>query len=237
MPRLWRRIQAAAIGRCLFYPAKRRDEMITLYTWTTPNGRKVPIMLEELGWPYEVKAVNLGQEEQFAPGFLKISPNNKIPAIVDHDAKGGPLSIFESGAILTYLAEKSGQFLARSGPERYRAMEWLHWQIGSLGPMLGQLGYFAKRAEEKTPAAITRFTEEGERLLGVIERQLAQSRYLAGDAYSIADMAAYPWMLAATTFLAEPLAEGLAGKPAVERWLHEIGARPAVQRGMQVPRV
>jgi GST-like protein len=211
--------------------------MITLYTWTTPNGRKVPIMLEELGWPYEVRAVNLGKNEQFAPEFLEISPNNKIPAIVDHDAGGGSLSLFESGAILTYLAEKSGQFLATSGPERYRAMEWLHWQIGSLGPMLGQLGYFAKRADEKTPAAIARFTEEGERLLGVIEKQLAQSRYLAGNAYSIADIAAYPWMLAATTFLKEPLAQGLADKPAIQRWLQELGARPAVQRGMQVPQV
>jgi GST-like protein len=211
--------------------------MITLYTWTTPNGRKVPIMLEELGWPYEVRPVNLGKNEQFAPDFLEISPNNKIPAIVDHDAEGGPLTIFESGAILTYLAEKSGQFLAPSGHERVRALEWLHWQIGSLGPMLGQLGYFAKRAEEKMPAAIARFTEEGERLLGVIEKRLAQSAYLAGDAYSIADIAAYPWMLAATTFLKEPLAQGLTGKPEVDRWLREVGERPAVQRGMQVPQV
>jgi GST-like protein len=211
--------------------------MITLYTWTTPNGRKVPIMLEELGWPYQVHAVNLGKKEQFAPDFLKISPNNKIPAIVDHDVEGGPLSIFESGAILTYLAEKSGQFLAPSGPERYRTMEWLHWQIGSLGPMMGQLGYFARRADEKTPAAIARFTEEGERLLGVIEQQLSQSRYLAGNAYSIADIAAYPWMVAAKTFLSEPLAQGWANKPATERWLEELGARPAVQRGMQVPMV
>ena len=211
--------------------------MITLYTWATPNGRKVPIMLEELGWPYEVHAVDLGKNEQFEPAFLEISPNNKIPAIVDHDDDGGPFPIFESGAILTYLAEKSGQFLAPSGPERFHALEWLHWQIGSLGPMLGQLGYFAKRAEEKTPAAIARFTEEGERLLGVIEKRLAQAPYLAGDAYSIADIAAYPWMLAATTFLREPLAQGLADKAALQRWLHELGARPAVQRGMRVPQV
>lgn len=211
--------------------------MITLYTWTTPNGRKVPIMLEELGLPYEVHTVNLGKDEQFSPEFLKISPNNKIPAIVDHDAEGGPMSLFESGAILTYLAEKSGRFLAPSGPERFRALEWLHWQIGSLGPMLGQLGYFAKRAEEKTPAAIARFTEEGERLLNVIERQLAQTPYLAGKDYSIADIAAYPWMLAATTFLKEPLAEALADKPAMQRWLTEVGKRPAVKKGMQVPQV
>ena len=209
--------------------------MITLYTWTTPNGRKVPIMLEELGWPYEVHAINLGKNEQFTPDFLKISPNNKIPAIVDHDAEGGPLSIFESGAILTYLAEKSGQFLAPSGPERYRAMEWLHWQIGSLGPMLGQLGYFAKRSQEKTPAAIARFTEEGERLLGVMERRLKESAYLGGEAYSIADIAAYPWTLAATTFLQEPLAQALQDKEAIRRWLQMVGERPAVQRGMGVP--
>ena len=211
--------------------------MITVYTWTTPNGRKVPIMLEELGWPYEVHAVNLGKNEQFSPDFLKISPNNKIPAIVDHDAEGGPMSLFESGAILTYLAEKSGRFLAPSGPDRFRVLEWLHWQIGSLGPMLGQLGYFAKRADEKTPAAIARFTEEGERLLGVLERQLAQAPYLGGREYSIADIAAYPWMVAATTFLKEPLAEALAGKPGIERWLREVGERPAVQKGMQVPQV
>jgi len=211
--------------------------MITLHTWTTPNGRKVPIMLEELGWPYEVRTVDLSKNEQHAPDFLKISPNNKIPAIVDHDAEGGPLAIFESGAILTYLAEKSGRFLAPSGPERYKALEWLHWQIGSLGPMLGQLGYFARRAEEKTPAAIARFTEEGERLLGVMERRLKESAYLGGAAYSIADIAAYPWTLAATTFLQEPLAQALQDKEAIRRWLQMVGERPAVQRGMAVPKV
>ncbi|MFS0756365.1 glutathione S-transferase N-terminal domain-containing protein [Noviherbaspirillum sp. 1P10PC] len=209
--------------------------MITLHTWTTPNGRKVPIMLEELGWPYEVRTVDLSKNEQHAPDFLKISPNNKIPAIVDHDAEGGPLAIFESGAILTYLAEKSGRFLAASGPERYKALEWLHWQIGSLGPMLGQLGYFAKRSQEKTPAAIARFTEEGERLLGVIERRLKESAYLGGEAYSIADIAAYPWTLATTTFLQEPLAQALQDKEAIRRWLQMVGERPAVQRGMGVP--
>jgi GST-like protein len=211
--------------------------MITLHTWTTPNGRKVPIMLEELGWPYEVRTVDLSRNEQHAPDFLKISPNNKIPAIVDHDAEGGPLAIFESGAILTYLAEKSGRFLAASGPERYKALEWLHWQIGSLGPMLGQLGYFARRAEEKTPAAIARFTEEGERLLGVMERRLTESAYLGGEDYSIADIAAYPWTLAATTFLQEPLAQALQDKEAIRRWLQMVGERPAVQRGMAVPKV
>jgi GST-like protein len=211
--------------------------MITLYTWTTPNGRKVPIMLEELGWPYEVRTVDLSKNEQHAPDFLKISPNNKIPAIVDPDAEGGPLAIFESGAILTYLAEKSGRFLAPSGPERYKALEWLHWQIGSLGPMLGQLGYFARRAEEKTPAAVARFTEEGERLLGVMERRLKESAYLGGETYSIADIAAYPWTLAATSFLQEPLAQALQNKEAIRRWLQIVGERPAVQRGMAVPKM
>jgi GST-like protein len=176
--------------------------MVTLYTWTTPNGRKIPIMLEELGWRYEVKPVNIGRDEQFTPEFLAISPNNKIPAIVDGEAEGGSLSVFESGAILTYLAEKSGRFLAGSGPARYKTLEWLHWQIGGLGPMLGQLGFFAKRAEEKAPLAIARFTQEADRLLAVMDRRLAEAEYLGGADYSIADMAAYPWTYAATTFWA-----------------------------------
>jgi GST-like protein len=211
--------------------------MITLHTWTTPNGRKVPIMLEELGWAYEVRTVDLGKNEQYAPQFLEISPNNKIPAIVDDEAEGGPLTMFESGAILTYLAEKSGRFLAPSGPARYKALEWLHWQIGSLGPMLGQLGYFAVRAREKSAPAIERFTEEGGRLLAVMEKQLAQHPYLAGAEYSIADIAAYPWTVAASSFLKDVLADSLQDKPALHRWLAEVGARPAVQRGMQVPKV
>jgi GSH-dependent disulfide-bond oxidoreductase len=136
--------------------------------------------------------VNIGKDEQFAPDFLKISPNNKIPAIVDDAGLDGPLAIFESGAILTYLAEKSGRFLAPSGPARYKALEWLHWQIGGLGPMLGQLGFFAVRSPEKAPLAIDRFTTEAERLLGVMERRLAEAPYLAGEDYTIADMACYP---------------------------------------------
>jgi GSH-dependent disulfide-bond oxidoreductase len=207
--------------------------MITLYTWTTPNGRKPAIMLEELGWQYEAKPINIGKDEQFAPDFLKVSPNNKIPAIVDHDAKGGPLSIFESGAILTYLAEKSGQFLAPSGPARFKALEWLHWQIGGLGPILGQLGYFANRAPEKVPHAIERFSEEGARLLRVMNRRLEEAEYL-GDDYSIADIACYPWMVAATTMLKEPLGDALAKAPALHAWMERVGARPAVQRGMKV---
>jgi GST-like protein len=211
--------------------------MVTLYTWTTPNGRKISIMLEELGLPYEVRPVNVAQGEQFTPEFLAIAPNNKIPAIVDHGAAGGPLAIFESGAILTYLAEKTGRFLASAGPARYKALEWLHWQMGGLGPMLGQLGFFAVRSEEKAPLAISRFTEEADRLLRVMERRLTQVPYLAGNDYSIADIACYGWTIAATTFLKDPLATSLATKPALHRWLETVGERPAVQRGMQVPQL
>ncbi len=211
--------------------------MIDLYTWGTPNGRKVSIMLEELGQPYAVHPVNIGREEQFAPKFLAISPNNKIPAIVDPDAPGGPLSLFESGAILTYLAEKTGRFLAPSGPARYHALEWLYWQVGGLGPMFGQLGFFAVRSSEKAPLAIQRFTDEAERLLGVMELRLSGAAYLAGDDYSIADIASYPWALAATTTLAPALVGVIEDKPDFQRWLRNVGARPAVQRGMAIPKI
>jgi GSH-dependent disulfide-bond oxidoreductase len=210
--------------------------MITLYTWSTPNGRKIPIMLEECGLPYTVVPVNIGKGEQFAPDFLKVSPNNKIPAIVDDEAEGGPLSVFESGAILTYLAEKTGRFLAPSGPARYKALEWLHWQIGGLGPMLGQLGFFAVRSDEKAPLAIKRFTDEADRLLQVMNKRLGEGPYLAGADYSIADIACYAWTLAATSFLKEPLKDTLVGVPNVRAWLQRVGERPAVQRGMVVPR-
>ena len=209
--------------------------MIQLYTWSTPNGRKVSIALEELGLPYEVHAINIGRDEQFGADFLKVAPNNKIPAIVDEQAIGGPLSLFESGAILTYLAEKTGRLLAPSGHERFRALEWLHWQIGGLGPMLGQLGFFAVRAPEKSPLAIERFTTEAGRLLGVMETRLAAHPYLAGQVYSMADIACYPWTLAATTFLKDVLKDQLVDKPSIHRWLKQVGDRPAVQRGMAVP--
>ncbi|MES2071100.1 MAG: glutathione S-transferase N-terminal domain-containing protein [Pseudomonadota bacterium] len=209
--------------------------MITLHTWTTPNGRKISIMLEELGLPYKIQPVNIAKNEQFSPEFLSISPNNKIPAIVDQDAGGAPLTVFESGAILTYLAEKSGRFLAASGPERYKALEWLHWQIGGYGPMLGQLGYFGVRSSEKIPAAIQRFADEAERLLSVMEKRLGESPYLAGAQYTIADIATYPWTVAAASLLKSILGESLANKPGIQRWMNEIAARPAVQRGMLVP--
>lgn len=208
--------------------------MLVLHTWTTPNGKKVPILLEELGLPYEIHFVDIGRDEQFEPDFLSIAPNNKIPALVDHGAEGGPLSIFESGAILTYLADRHGRFLAPSGHARWKALEWLFWQVGGPGPMLGQLGFFAVRSQEKAPLAIHRFTEECGRLLGVLERRLAQCRYLAGDDYTIADIATYPWIVGAATKLKEPLAKAWEDKPATRRWMDELAARPAVQAGMAI---
>ncbi len=209
--------------------------MITLYTWSTPNGRKASIMLEEVGLPYVVKPVNIGRDEQFAAGFLAVAPNNKIPAMVDDEGPDGPLPLFESGAILTYLADKTGQLLAPSGRRRYEALQWLHWQVGGPGPMLGQLGFFAVRSDEKAPLAIDRFTSEADRLLRVMDRRLGASAHLAGPDYSIADVAAYPWTLAATTMLKAPLAATLEAIPHVHAWLDAIGQRPAVRRGMAVP--
>lgn len=203
--------------------------MITLHTWTTPNGRKPLILLEELGVPYEAVPVDIGNGAQFNPEFLKLSPNNKIPAIVDDEAEGGPLPLFESGAILTYLADRHGKFLAPSGAARWQAIQWLHWQIGGLGPMLGQLGYFSKQDDA---FALERFTREAERLLGVLDTQLGRAQYVAGDEYTIADIACYPWVMAASERLAEPLA-GALGKPDLQRWLGLVGARPAVRKGMQ----
>jgi GST-like protein len=213
----------------------QRSIMIQFYTYTTPNGRKISIMLEELGIPYQVNVVNISNGEQFEADFLKVSPNNKIPAIVDQGANG--LAVFESGAILTYLAETYGQFLPASGEARYKTLEWLHWQIGGVGPMFGQLGYFTVYAKEKIPQAIARYTSEAERLLAVMDRRLTDNAYLAGEAYSIADMAAYPWVVNACegAFLGASLGAVLAEKPAVLRWLSDVGARPAVQRGMAVP--
>jgi GST-like protein len=210
--------------------------MITLHTWTTPNGRKVSIALEEMGLPYDVKPVNIGANEQFDPAFLAISPNNKIPALVDPDAPGGPVTLFESGAILIHLAERTGRFLPASGAARASTLEWLFWQVGGVGPMFGQLGYFAVRAPEKVPAAIERFREETLRLLGVLEKRLGAVPYLAGE-YSIADMATYPWIAAAMSLMRPALGEAAAHLPAIDRWVAEIAARPAVQRGMAVPKL
>lgn len=203
--------------------------MIILYTWKTPNGRKPAIMLEELGWTYEARAINIGKDEQFGADFLKVAPNNKIPAIVDTEAEGGPLTIFESGAILTYLAEKSGRFWPAAGHDRWKVQEWLHWQIGGLGPMLGQLNFFANRAPEKLPIAINRFAEEVDRLFGVMEKRLGEAEYLGGD-YSIADMASYPWMAVARALAPQQLAD----KPNIDRWMTALAARPAVEKGMAI---
>ncbi|MCW1844020.1 glutathione S-transferase N-terminal domain-containing protein [Prosthecomicrobium hirschii] len=209
--------------------------MITFYTWTTPNGRKISIALEEMGLAYEVKAVNIGKNEQFDPAYLKVAPNNRIPAIVDHDAEGGPLSLFESGAILIYLAEKTGRFLPASGAGRYHTLQWLMWQMGGVGPMFGQANHFIRYAPEKVPYGINRYVKETQRLLGVMDRQLAGNAYLAGADYSIADMATYAWTLNALTGLADQIADGLPPIDNVRRWVDQVGARPAVQRGMLVP--
>lgn len=213
--------------------------MLTLHTWTTPNGRKISIMLEELGLPYEISTVNLQQGEQLKPAFLAISPNNKIPALVDTDAdgSGNTVSIFESGAILTYLAEKTGKLLPPSGAARYKVLEWLNWQIGGLGPMLGQVGFFEVFSKEKSALASKRFIDEADRLLGVMERQLENNDYLAGADYSIADIAAYPWAINTTLMLKPALGDKLADKPSLRRWFDTVGARPAVQRGMALPKV
>jgi GST-like protein len=211
--------------------------MITLYTWTTPNGRKISIALEEMRLEYQVRPVDITAKQQFQPAFLAVSPNNKIPAIVDHDAPGGPLSVFESGAILVYLAEKSGKFLPSSGSARAKVLAWLFWQVGGIGPMLGQLNYFAMRAPERLPLAIDRFRDEALRLLGVMETRLAAVPYLGGGDYSIADMATYTWVSAALGVVRRAAGEAMPALPSVDRWIAELAARPAVQRGMAVPEV
>lgn len=208
--------------------------MITLHTWKTPNGRKPAIMLEEVSLPYTVKGVDISADAQFDPAFLTISPNNKIPAIVDHDAAGGEQAVFESGAILTYLAQKSGRLLPPVGPAHWAVLEWLHWSIGGLGPMLGQLNFFAVRSDQKAPLAIDRFTEEGKRLLGVLEKRLAKAPYVAGADYSIADIVSYPWMHAASTAMGAVLGDTFAASPATRDWMARLGERPAVIKGMKV---
>ncbi len=208
--------------------------MITLYTWKTPNGRKPAIMLEEVGLAYTARGVNIAADEQFDPAFLALSPNNKIPAIVDHDAAGGEQALFESGAILTYLAEKSGRLLPGAGPGRWATLQWLHWSIGGLGPMLGQLGFFAVHSKDKAPLAIDRFTVEGKRLLGVLEKQLAGTPYVAGNEYSIADIVSYPWVHGARAAMDAVLGDTFAASPATQDWLARLGERPAVAKGMKV---
>ena len=208
--------------------------MIQFYTWKTPNGRKVAIMLEETGLPHRVHGVDLGHDKQFEPDFLAISPNNKIPAIVDQQAGRQDQSLFESGAILGYLAEKSGMLLPPPGPARWSVHEWLYWSIGGLGPMLGQLNFFAVRSAEKAPLAVDRFRTEGKRLLDVLETRLAGHRFIGGAEYSIADVSSYPWVAEARAAMADPLGEVFASSPAIIDWLARVGERPAVKKGMRI---
>jgi GSH-dependent disulfide-bond oxidoreductase len=200
--------------------------MIDLYTWSTPNGRKVSIMLEECGLPYTVHAIDINKDEQFQPHFLKISPNNRIPAIVDQDTG---IAVFESGAILQCLADKTGKFWSAEPKARWAAAQWLMWQMGGAGPMLGQVHHFAKFNPGKAPYAEERFLKEAKRLYGVMDRRLAEAEYLAG-AYSIADMATWPWI---SRFEWQQI--DMAQFPHVARWYKAIAARPAVQRGYDVP--
>ncbi len=203
--------------------------MIDIYTWPTPNGHKVHIMLEECGLAYNVIPVDIGKGDQFEPEFLAISPNNKMPAIVDSEGPDGePISLFESGAILIYLAEKTGRFIATEPRPRYQVLQWLMFQMGGVGPMLGQTHHFRQYAPEKVPYAIERYTNEASRLYGVIDRRLADHEYLAGD-YSIADMATFPWLRPH-----ENQGQRLEDYPNLKRWYEAIEARPAVQRGVQV---
>jgi GSH-dependent disulfide-bond oxidoreductase len=204
--------------------------MIDLYYWPTPNGHKVTIFLEETGLEYRIVPINIRKGEQFAPEFLKISPNNRMPAIVDTDGPGGkPFSLFESGAILLYLAEKTGKLMPSETRARYRVIEWLMFQMANVGPMLGQAGHFRNAAPEKIPYAIERYTNESRRLFNVLDRRLAEVPFVAGD-YSIADIATYPWVVAAL----KAQSEQLDTRPNLKRWIDALAARPAVQKGMAV---
>ena len=204
--------------------------MIDVYSWATPNGHKIHIMLEECGLPYTVHAVDIGAGEQFKPEFLAISPNNKIPAIIDSDGPDGkPISLFESGAILLYLAAKSGKFLPDDLRGKYATLEWLMFQMGSVGPMLGQAHHFRLYAPEKIEYAVNRYSNEARRLYNVMDKRLASCKYLAGASYTIADIATWPW-----TRSWKNQGVDLDDYPNFKRWFDTIGARAAVQRGVQV---
>tara|TARA_B100000287_G_scaffold160185_1_gene151089 strand:- start:1997 stop:2635 length:639 start_codon:yes stop_codon:yes gene_type:complete len=203
--------------------------MIDLYTWHTPNGRKISIMLEEIGMPYNVFSINIAKDEQFQPHFLKISPNNRIPAIIDKD--NNDYSLFESGAILMYLAEKSGKLLNFSDKdEYYRTIEWLMWQMGGVGPMFGQVHHFVKYNKGKSEYSEQRYSKEAKRLYGVMDKKLEQNQYIAGKSYSIADISIWPW---AARFDWQEI--DLNEFPNVTRWYKEMANRPAVQKGWLVP--
>ncbi|GFM59867.1 thiol:disulfide oxidoreductase [Pseudomonas cichorii] len=201
--------------------------MIDLHYWTTPNGHKITLFLEETGLPYKILPVNIGKDEQFQPDFLKIAPNNRIPAIVDHQpADGGePLSLFESGAILLYLADKTGQFIPQDFRGRQETLQWLFWQMGGLGPMAGQNHHFNRFAKEKIPYAIKRYVDETARLYGVLNKRLADRSFVAGNQYSIADMAIYPWIVPHTF-----QQQNLDDFPNLARWFKSIAGREATQR-------
>ena len=204
--------------------------MIDVYSWATPNGHKVHIMLEECGLPYTAHPVNIGTGEQFKPAFLKISPNNRIPAIVDPQGPDGkPISLFESGAILLYLASKTGKFLPKTDRQKFEVMQWLMFQMGGVGPMLGQNHHFRLYAPEKIEYAVNRYTNEAKRLYGVMDRQLAKTKYIAGNTYTIADIAIFPW-------LRNWKNQGIdwADFPHLKKWFDTISARPAVVRGVEV---
>lgn len=205
--------------------------MIDLYYWTTPNGHKVSLFLEEAGLPYEVHPINIGQGDQFKPDFLKIAPNNRIPAIVDHNPTdgGAPISLFESGAILLYLAEKTGQFIPQDLRGRQETLQWLFWQMGGLGPMAGQNHHFSQFAPEKIPYAIKRYVDETARLYGVLDRRLADRAFVAGEAYSIADMAIYPWIVSHKW-----QSQRLEDFPHLNRWFNSIKERPATVRAYEL---
>jgi GSH-dependent disulfide-bond oxidoreductase len=205
--------------------------MIELYTWGTPNGRKVSVMLEECGLPYNVHRIDIGKGDQFAPEYLEINPNGKIPSIVDPDGPDGkPIAMMESGAILVYLAGKTGRFLPASARGKYVALQWLMFQMGHVGPMYGQVHHFLRAAKVEVPYAIERYVKEKDRLYGVLDRRLGTARFLAGDEYTIADIATYPWVARYEWHKTD-----LATFPNVKRWFDAMSARPAVQRGMAVP--
>ena len=203
--------------------------MYDVYFWTTPNGYKILLFAEEAGISYTIKPINISKGEQFDPAFLKISPNNRIPALVDYaPASGnGPISVFESGAILLYLAEKTGQFIASDLRGRVEVLQWLFWQMGNLGPMAGQNHHFVHYAPEKVPYATDRYLNETNRLYAVLNRRLADRRFVAGDAYTIADMASYPWVLP------ERQSQNIDDFPNVKRWKADIAARPATIRAYE----
>lgn len=210
--------------------------MITLYTWKTPNGRKISVALEELGLPYTVAPVDLSTGAQRDPVYLRLNPNNKIPTIVDEEGVDVRTVVFETGAILQHLAEKTGRLLPHGGQARADALGWLTWTVSSLAPMLGRWNGF-KRMDPPDPAGLEVFTAEAVRLFGVLERRLAETPFLGGAEYGVADISAYPWTVAILPAFREAAPDRLGPTPHTDRWLEEIGARPAVRRGMAVPDV